>query len=120
MLVHHFLYFSIKYVMSVFLNYIYLPGDRYMQAFCRRLSGKCIILCTLLLTRLYFEKNIEYVVSDQNRNSHFQSKPNIRQQKNTEYSVSAEYSALLTMNSDQKSFRISGEYDNFYPRERRI
>jgi hypothetical protein len=35
------------------------------------------------------------LVSDRNRNSHFRPKPNIRQQKTTEYSVSAEYSALF-------------------------
>jgi hypothetical protein len=34
-------------------------------------------------------------VSDRNRNYHFRPKPNIRQQKSTEYSVSAEYSSLL-------------------------
>jgi hypothetical protein len=35
------------------------------------------------------------IVSDQNRNSHFRTKTNIRLQKTTEYSVSAEYSTLL-------------------------
>jgi hypothetical protein len=35
------------------------------------------------------------LVSDQNRNSHFRQKPNIRQLKTTEYSISAEYSPLL-------------------------
>jgi hypothetical protein len=90
-------------------------------------------------------------VSDRNRNSHFRPKPNIRQLKTSEYSVSAEYLALFptfdrksliycihtaklvefgqnltrvsvfpylllhvdkTINSDQNTFRISGEYDN--------
>jgi predicted subunit of tRNA(5-methylaminomethyl-2-thiouridylate) methyltransferase len=35
------------------------------------------------------------LVSDRTRNSHFRPKPNIRQQKSAEYSVSAQYSALL-------------------------
>jgi hypothetical protein len=43
----------------------------------------------------FFVVGQRQLVSVRNRNSHFWPKPNIRQQKTTEYSVSAEYWALL-------------------------
>jgi hypothetical protein len=44
---------------------------------------------------LNYELQILKLVSDRNRDSRFRPKPNILQQKTTEYSVSAEYSALF-------------------------
>jgi hypothetical protein len=42
------------------------------------------------------------VVSDRNRNCNLRPKPNIRQQKTTEYSVSAEYSAIYLLSAESQ------------------
>jgi hypothetical protein len=46
------------------------------------------------------------LVSDRNRNDHFRPKPNIRQPKTTEYSVSAEYSTYQFCQKNKSNFTL--------------